>query len=102
MSINGINQATYSPAALTRVAPERAQAQPAPASNTPKSQQAAESAEALSAAAPEGVDPALWNVLTTEERAYFSRIRSLGPLTYGPSSTPARPALRGGRIDVTV
>ena len=64
--------------------------------------------EALPAEAPEGTDPALWQVLTTEERAYFARMSSMGPLTYG-RVTPAPAAtsgagegsvLRGGRIDV--
>ena len=54
---------------------------------------------------PPGTDPALWKVLTTEERAFFARARAMGPLTYGPGTTrdghvPA--ALQGGRIDVKV
>lgn len=65
--------------------------------------------EALPAEAPEGTDPALWQVLTTEERAFFARMTAMGPLTYGrsahtPASNPGmggeRPVLRGGRIDV--
>ena len=65
--------------------------------------------EALPAEAPEGTDPKLWEVLTTEERAFFARMTSMGPLTYGRASTgytaaanPSgeRPLLRGGRIDV--
>ncbi len=53
---------------------------------------------------PPGTDPELWAVLTTEERAHFSRLRSMGPLTYGsgPDSGPAAPtrARRGVRLDV--
>ena len=58
---------------------------------------------AQSAQAPEGVDPMLWSVLTTEERMFFSKFRSLGPLTYAPAARPNPESLpRGGRIDVTV
>lgn len=52
-------------------------------------------------AAPDGVDPALWSVLTHEEQAFFASQAQLGPLSYGP----ARPvfggeAPLGQRIDV--
>jgi hypothetical protein len=53
--------------------------------------------------APPGTDPALWSVLTTEERTFFARTASLGPLTYGKiksATLPAPPAVRGGRLDV--
>ena len=53
--------------------------------------------------APAGTDPALWSVLTTEERSFFARTASLGPLTYGKiksATLPAPPAVRGGRLDV--
>jgi hypothetical protein len=57
--------------------------------------------------APPGTDPALWSVLTAEERAFFARAASSGPLTYtkmmGQLNAPAAPALpRGGRMDVRV
>ncbi len=55
------------------------------------------------AEAPAGTDPALWSVLTTEERAFFAKTASLGPLTYGKiksATMPAPPAARGGRLDV--
>ncbi len=55
------------------------------------------------AEAPAGTDPALWNVLTTEERAFFSKSAALGPLTYGKiknATMPTPPAMRGGRLDV--
>jgi hypothetical protein len=53
--------------------------------------------------APSGVDPALWSVLTAEERQFFGRLTSMGPLTYGPRSAKAPAGLvRGGRIDRTV
>lgn len=56
----------------------------------------------LPAEAPPGTDPALWSVLTTEERAYYARVRSLGPLTYRPDSAATRTEapVRGGRLDV--
>jgi hypothetical protein len=57
----------------------------------------------LAALAPAGADPALWSVLTADERAYFERVQALGPITYGPNSSPAAPAARvGGRIDLKV
>jgi hypothetical protein len=57
----------------------------------------------LSAEAPAGIDPALWSVLSAEERQFFGRIQSMGPLTYGPRSANVPPGmLRGGRIDRTV
>ena len=63
-------------------------------------------ASALPAEAPAGTDPALWSVLTTEERTYFAKAATAGPLTYGrvaagmTSQQQAAPAVRGGRLDV--
>jgi hypothetical protein len=55
------------------------------------------------AQAPPGTDPVLWGVLTAEERHYFARMQSTGPLTYGPRSANVPPGLvRGGRIDRVV
>jgi hypothetical protein len=61
----------------------------------------------LSAQAPAGTDPALWGILTAEERLFFTRQASSGPLTYlkvmMPNSVPSAPAAaRGRRIDVRV
>ena len=57
----------------------------------------------LAALAPPGADPALWSVLTADERAYFERVQAMGPITYGPNSSPAGAAPRvGGRIDLKV
>jgi hypothetical protein len=53
--------------------------------------------------APEGTDPELWAVLTSEERSFFSRMHLSGPLTYGRKAVVAHtqaPLARGGRIDV--
>lgn len=61
---------------------------------------------ALTPLAPEGTDPALWSILTGEERAYFANNMSSGPLTYSKvmmpnrTSSSALPAVRGGRVDV--
>lgn len=61
---------------------------------------------ALTPQAPEGTDPALWSILTGEERAYFANNSTNGPLTYtkimmpNKSSSSALPAVRGGRVDV--
>jgi hypothetical protein len=63
---------------------------------------------ALVPQAPEGTDPALWSILTGEERAYFANNMSTGPLTYSKvmmpnrSTSSALPAVRGGRVDVRV
>lgn len=65
---------------------------------------AAPAAATLPAEAPQGTDPELWSVLTGEERAFFARAGSLGPLTYGRATAaaqaPTPPAVRGGRLDV--
>lgn len=59
---------------------------------------------AAGSSAPQGVDPALWSVLTTEERDFFVRNRARGPLTYGPGATPSDSAAppAGGRLDIRV
>ncbi|RMH22206.1 MAG: hypothetical protein D6701_01565, partial [Gemmatimonadetes bacterium] len=58
---------------------------------------------ALPAEPPPGVDPSLWEVLTTEERAFFARARAIGPLTYGPGRPGESAApIRGGRVDMRV
>jgi hypothetical protein len=60
--------------------------------------------EALSAEAPAGTDPELWQVLTPQERAHFAKMTAMGPLTYGAatrSTAPGETPLgRGGRLDV--
>lgn len=55
------------------------------------------------AEAPSGTDPMLWSVLTSEERNFFAKTASLGPLTYSrikEATQPAPPAARGIRLDV--
>ncbi|MBX3174826.1 MAG: hypothetical protein KF709_10475 [Gemmatimonadaceae bacterium] len=62
---------------------------------------------AVPADAPEGVDPQLWSVLTADERSFFARSVSQGPLTYtrmmNQINRPSAAAMpRGGRMDVRV
>jgi hypothetical protein len=43
-------------------------------------------------------------VLTGEERTFFAKLGSMGPLTYGRvmQAPNAPPTIRGGRLDVKV
>ena len=58
----------------------------------------------LPAKAPPGTDPNLWSVLTSEERSFFARAQTMGPLTYNKASGLGVEAAiqRGSRIDVKV
>jgi hypothetical protein len=55
---------------------------------------------------PPGTDPTLWNVLNSEERAYFAKVGAMGPLTYGRvlsgHMSPPTPDVRGGRLDLKI
>lgn len=57
-------------------------------------------------AAPEGTDPKLWSILTSEERSFFSRNSAQGPLTYArvmlgaQAPTLSAPAMRGLSLDI--
>jgi hypothetical protein len=80
--------------------------QPA-ATPTPKTASPSQQAQsAVSAEAPAGTDPALWSILSTEERSFFAKSGAQGPLTYGRAFTDMKsaqlPANRGGRLDVKV
>lgn len=68
----------------------------------PSAPRAPEAPAAAQAAAPEGRDPALWSVLTPEERDFFLQQAALGPVTYGPGShtSPSASAPVGQRLDV--
>ncbi|MDH5590089.1 MAG: hypothetical protein OEZ65_01550 [Gemmatimonadota bacterium] len=113
MTINGISNAYGTPTVLpglrrpagTEEAPQQGRS---PSVQTPAEaihQTAAprRAAPSLSAQAPEGTDPALWSVLTSEERTFFARARSMGPLTYGPGRGGATPGgIVGGRVDLRV
>ncbi|MDX2185067.1 MAG: hypothetical protein SFW08_13910 [Gemmatimonadaceae bacterium] len=85
------------PSRIDRAPTMRPAAPPAPASS-----------RALGAEPPAGVDPQLWSVLTTDERAHFAKLAQMGPLTYGrnvsafSASTPTPPAARGARLDVRI
>jgi hypothetical protein len=83
----GVQRATTAPAALKPQAPIAGQATQA----------------SVPAEAPAGTDPALWSVLTAEERGHFAKASALGPLTYSrikAVTNPAPPAARGVRLDV--
>lgn len=72
--------------------------------NAIKNDATARNAQLNSANAPVGVDQELWSVLSKEERSFFMKAGTMGPLTYGrmsSSQTPApAPMLRGGRLDI--
>ncbi len=61
---------------------------------------------AVPAEAPAGTDPALWSILSGEERAFFAKSGSMGPLTYGRAFSDMKaaqlPANRGGRLDIKI
>ena len=75
-------------------------APPARPAVAPRTQRTAEPA----AAAPPGADPALWSILTSEERAFFARGGTDGPATYSAAhrAGPSPAASLGQRIDVRV
>lgn len=62
--------------------------------------------QSVPAEPPPGTDPALWSVLSGEERAFFAKSGAMGPLTYGRAFQEAKtaqlPVARGGRLDVKV
>jgi hypothetical protein len=59
---------------------------------------------ALPVEAPPGTDPALWSILSADERSFFAKSQAMGPLTYGRKMAqrmePPMPAVRGGRLDI--
>ncbi len=59
-------------------------------------------ASATPAAAPAAAESSLWDMLTEEERDFFSEQAALGPVTYRPgrSAAPAPAAPLGQRLDV--
>lgn len=91
--------------ARTRATETAGQPGVAPAATQRPAVNIAQAAEpTLSAQAPAGTDPELWSVLTGEERGYFAKLGSMGPLTYGRvmQAPNAPPSIRGGRLDVKV
>ena len=90
----------------TRIDPRRAPAT-VQAPHTPAAPNAAPAAAAaVPTQAPAGTDPALWSVLSADERVFFAKLGAMGPLTYGRVLSQAQqasvPAARGGRLDVKV
>jgi hypothetical protein len=77
---------------------------PVPATQPGKQQPSA--APSVPVEPPPGTDPALWSVLSGEERAFFAKAGAMGPLTYGRAmqemQNPQLPASRGGRLDVRI
>lgn len=78
---------------------------PAPASVRPVREvtPVADLNQTLPVEPPPGTDPELWSVLSAEERSFFAKVGSMGPLTYGHLLNTARsdqPVMRGGRLDV--
>lgn len=79
---------------------------PAPTKGIQQSPATAKPAQSVPAEAPAGTDPALWSVLSSDERAFFAKSGAMGPLTYGRAFQDMKsaqlPASRGGRLDVKV
>jgi hypothetical protein len=109
--LNDLLPATRDPrlpnANATRTVPDSAATRGAPVPATAAAPAGPHSTSGLSAQVPAGTDPALWGILTAEERLFFTRQASSGPLTYlkvmMPNAVPSAPAAaRGRRIDVRV
>jgi hypothetical protein len=66
----------------------------------------AEGTQSVPVEPPPGTDPALWSVLSGEERAFFAKAGAMGPLTYGRAFSEMKsaqlPIARGGRLDVKI
>ena len=79
---------------------------PATVDHLPANATAARPGQAVPVQPPPGTDPALWSILSGEERAFFAKAGAMGPLTYGrvfsDMKTPQLPAARGGRLDVKI
>lgn len=74
-----------------------------PATATPTTPPAAEAVPEEGISMPDGVEPELWSLLTTEERAHFARFAAMGGVTYGPKTASSnRPFVRGQRLDVRI
>jgi len=79
---------------------------PAPATQTPANARGGQVVAGVPAEPPPGTDPALWSILSGEERAFFAKAGAMGPLTYGRAFSEMKsaqmPASRGGRLDVKI
>jgi len=112
MSIYGINNSNIGrlPAQLPVRDGNRTQVQPntipvpTPAAKPATASTNAKSQASVPVEPPEGTDPALWSVLSAEERSFFAKAGAMGPLTYGKALREMNgtqlPAFRGGRLDV--
>ena len=77
----------------------------APAARPPVAAQpkaAAARSESAAASAPTGADPALWSVLTAEERAFFAQGTQSVTYAAADRGTPAPASRLGQRLDVRV
>jgi hypothetical protein len=103
MSVNGIRGPYSNPIGPRPAAPRSPEGAPRSAPTGPVASPPLPGA-AASVTPPPGTDPALWTVLTPDERAYFARLGAMGPLTYGRvlnAQAPApAPSARGVRLDV--
>ncbi len=108
MSINVVNNIVprpgIAPGGVRPDSMEEPRADPHGIADRAETGQQPRAVASLPSEAPSGTDPALWSVLTSEERQFFARAQALGPLTYGPDvgRTGADAALRGGRVNVRV
>jgi hypothetical protein len=110
MSIQGIEGRVLPP--VIPASPRARDAEPSQGTRTGEARESTPSApaaravrstETVPAEAPPGTDPALWNVLSSDERAFFARARSMGGVTYGPGTRSRAAGVPvGGRIDVRV
>jgi hypothetical protein len=84
--------------------PARPQSPPVPPPAVAPPESLGMDSPTLPVEAPAGTDPELWSILTTEERAFYARSHTLGPLTYGrDESHSSRESIgRGGRLDLRV
>ncbi len=110
MSINGISGG-FGNAATTPSVRDRASIDGSPAKAVRKGEHhtgdvkdTRQTTRGVPAEAPPGTDPALWSVLTSEERSFFANARPAGPLTYGPTNHgKVSPGVGlGGRLDLRV
>lgn len=106
MNISGLRSPLAAAYGLGSVARPTAPAAPAaPAASVQTAGALARTADV--AEMPKGANPELWSVLTGDEKAFFARQASLGPLTYGPGARArsvepaALQAPRGQRLDVS-
>ena len=96
----GANRAGSQPVRNTPARPA------APAAQSPMSRASiAQPASTADVIAPEGTDPKLWSILTSEERSYFAKSAAQGPVTYarvmmGTQDQSLSPSMRGLRLDI--